>query len=100
MYQAAIEGLLGLRRAGATFSVNPSIPAMWPAFSLEWTVGRTRYRVSVANPEHRCGGVGWATLDGVPVDAGAIPLTDDGQTHDVQVVLGKDVRAELSSAAR
>lgn len=99
MYQAAIEGLLGLRRQGSTFSVNPSIPAMWPEFAMEWTRGSTRYRISVANPEHRCGGVGWATLDGVPVDARAIPLVEDGQTHTVEVVLGKDLKAQIRSAA-
>ncbi len=29
MYQTAIEGLLGLRRAGRSFSMDPSIPALW-----------------------------------------------------------------------
>ena len=29
-----------------------------------------------------------ATLDGASVDARAIPLVNDGKTHDVQVVLG------------
>src|SRR4029078_4977777 len=29
MYQAAIEGLLGLRRSGCALAVNPCIPAMW-----------------------------------------------------------------------
>jgi cellobiose phosphorylase len=92
MYQAAIEALLGLRRQGSTFSVSPSIPAMWPTYSLEWIVGRTRYRIVVSNPEHRCRGVESATLDGDPVDAGAIPLTEDGQTHDVAIVLGRGSR--------
>ena len=31
MYQAAIEALLGLRRAASTFTMNPCIPAMWPS---------------------------------------------------------------------
>ena len=48
------RGHLGLRRAGATFSVAPCIPAMWPKFSIDWTVGRTTYRISVVNPDHRC----------------------------------------------
>ena len=47
MYQAAIEALLGLRRQGATFSINPCIPARWPEYSLEWRHGRTRYRITV-----------------------------------------------------
>ena len=54
MYQAAIEGILGLRREGSTFAMNPCIPAMWPAFAIEWKIGRTRYRITVTNPEHRC----------------------------------------------
>src|ERR1044071_1001884 len=88
MYQAAIEHLLGLRRQGRTFSVEPSIPAMWPKFSIHWTVGRTRYDVLVLNPDHHCTGVRSALLDGAPVDHKAIPLLLDGATHDVVVELG------------
>ena len=88
MYQAAVEGLLGLRRSGATFSIEPSIPAMWPEFAIAWTVGRTRYEIAVANPDHRCRGVRSAELDGSPVDPLAIPLIDDGRTHVVMVKMG------------
>jgi cyclic beta-1,2-glucan synthetase len=89
MYQAAIEGLLGLRRHGTTFSVNPSIPGMWPQFSISWKVGASRYAITVLNPEHRCRGVRSAHIDGRLVDAQAIPLSDDGNEHDVTVVLGE-----------
>jgi cyclic beta-1,2-glucan synthetase len=88
MYQAAIEGLLGFRRSGATFSMNPSIPAMWPGYAIDWQMGRTRYRIDVANPEQRCRGVASVTLDGTAVDVRAIPLVDDGRTHEIAVVLG------------
>ena len=76
MYQAAVEALLGLRRQGATFSISPCIPARWPKYSLEWKHGRTLYRITVLNPDHRCTGVGSAEVDGVPADARAIPLVD------------------------
>jgi hypothetical protein len=36
----------------------------------------------------RCRGVATAALDGAPVDPGAIPLLNDGGTHEVQIVLG------------
>jgi cyclic beta-1,2-glucan synthetase len=88
MYQAAIEGVLGLCRHGGTFGIEPSIPAMWPKFSIQWSVGPTRYNVSVLNPDNRCMGVKFAQLDGVPVDHKAIPLVQDGTTHDVIVELG------------
>jgi cyclic beta-1,2-glucan synthetase len=88
MYQAAIEGLIGLRREGTTFSVNPCVPAMWPDCAATWRFGRTVYRIAITNPEHRCRGVRSTELDGVPVDPRAIPLHDDGETHEVSVVLG------------
>jgi cyclic beta-1,2-glucan synthetase len=87
-YQAAVGDLLGLRRAGDTFSVDPCVPAMWPGFTLDWRLGQTRYHIVVRNPHHQYRGVRTATLDGQPVDAQAIPLRDDGRMHDVEVVLG------------
>jgi cyclic beta-1,2-glucan synthetase len=90
MYQAAVQALLGLGRSGATISVNPCIPALWPEYSLDWRIGGTRYRFTVSNPEHRCCGVASAQLDGAPVDARKIPLADDGGVHDVIIVIGSD----------
>jgi cyclic beta-1,2-glucan synthetase len=98
MYQAAIETLLGLRRKGSTFSVEPCIPARWPQYSMEWRPNGTTYRIVVMNPEHRCSGVRSAELDGVSTDARAIPLVDDGRTHDVIVVLGDPGPSGLRTA--
>jgi cyclic beta-1,2-glucan synthetase len=99
MYQAAIETLLGLRRQRDTFSLTPSVPAMWPEYALTWKIGVTTYRIHVVNPDHQCGGAVAATLDGSPVDASAIPLTDDGRTHAVEVRLGTGGFAAVSNAA-
>ncbi len=65
---------------------------------MEWTVGCTRYRFTVSNPEHRCGGIASAELDGVVVDAGAIPLEDDGAHHEVTIVLGAPPGVDTCSA--
>jgi cyclic beta-1,2-glucan synthetase len=88
LYRAGLESILGLRRRGETFQLDPCISAAWPEFSISWRFGRTRYEIQVANPERRCRGVGSALLDGLAVDAGAIPLVDDGGVHEVRVVLG------------
>jgi cyclic beta-1,2-glucan synthetase len=98
MYQAAIETLLGLRRTGATFVVSPCIPRMWPAFSIDWRIGATRYRISVVNPERRCGGVRTVDFDGTAVDPDAIPVLDDGRIHDVVVLLGEPVARSVPPA--
>jgi cyclic beta-1,2-glucan synthetase len=92
LHRVGVESILGLRRHGDTFEVDPCIPASWPGFELSWRVGRTRYELTVTNPEGRCRGVGAARLDGVAVDPRAIPLLDDGGTHDVRVDLGARVQ--------
>jgi cyclic beta-1,2-glucan synthetase len=55
---------------------------------ISWRFLDTRYEITVTNPSRRCHGVAEWTLDGASVDARAIPLVNDGKTHDVQVVLG------------
>ncbi len=97
LYRAGIESLLGLRRAGDRFAIDPCIPAVWPGYRLTWRFGATRYEITVANPEHRCRGVATATLDGVPHDPMSIPLVDDGRVHQVEVTMGVAARPSRSS---
>ena len=99
MYRAGLESILGLRRRGATFEIDPCIPSSWPEYSIAWRFGGTRYEITVANPERRCRGIAEAELDGAAVDPGAIPLVDDGRTHEVRLVLGAAKRAAAASAA-
>jgi cyclic beta-1,2-glucan synthetase len=49
---------------------------------------KTRYEISVSNPERRCSGVASAELDGEVVDAATIPFIDDGGVHHVRIRLG------------
>ena len=88
LYRAGLESILGLRRRGATFAVDPCIPASWDEYSISWRHGRTSYEITVANPGRCCRGVTRAELDGREVDPRAIPLADDGGTHQVRVLLG------------
>ncbi|WP_248353653.1 GH36-type glycosyl hydrolase domain-containing protein [Anaeromyxobacter oryzae] len=88
MYRAGLESILGLRRRGGTFELDPCIPSSWPGYAITWRFGGTRYEISVTNPERRCRGIEAAWLDGAAVDPRAIALVDDGATHDVRLVLG------------
>jgi cyclic beta-1,2-glucan synthetase len=88
LYRAGLESMLGLRRRGATFSIDPCIPSSWTEYEIDWRVQRTRYLISISNPDRQCRGVLHASLDDVVVDAAAIPLVDDGRTPRVHVVLG------------
>jgi len=102
MYRAGLESMLGLRRRGATFSVEPCIPSSWPEYEIVWRFFSTRYEITVANPQRRCRGVVRAELDRLTVDREAIPLVDDGRVHHVRILMGavRDVeKAEPSSVS-
>jgi cyclic beta-1,2-glucan synthetase len=93
LYRLGLEHILGLRRRGRTFSIAPRIPSGWPAFSITWRCGATIIAISVENADPRAGSVGECLLDGAPADASAIPVPDDGQRHEVRVVMGVPARA-------
>jgi cyclic beta-1,2-glucan synthetase len=88
MYRAGLESILGFRRQGRTFRVDPCIPAAWPSYSVSWRIGSTTYAIQVQNPARRCRGVAVVELDGTRVDPQAVPIQDDGRVHQVRVVLG------------
>ncbi len=87
MYRAGLESILGLKRHGASFELDPCIPAVWPDYSIVWRFGRTGYR-----------GIAEAELDGTRVDPAAIPLVDDGATHQVRLVVGEQAHRQPRTA--
>ena len=85
MYQAGIEGILGIRREGAFLVVKPCIPADWPGFEAMLNVQGSRFEIKVVSGSaaHR------ATIDGADLDVsgGAVRLALDGAAHIVRVEL-------------
>jgi cyclic beta-1,2-glucan synthetase len=89
MYRAGLESILGLRRRGSVFEIDPCIPSAWHGYTIAWRIGATRYEICVSNPNKRCRGIAVATLDGAPADPCAVPIVNDGATHRLRVVLGE-----------
>jgi cyclic beta-1,2-glucan synthetase len=100
LYRAGLESMLGLRRRGGTFEINPCIPSSWDEYDIVWQCRSTRYEITVFNPDHVCRGVVSAELDGALVDASAITLVDDGRTHHVMVVLGDRATSRTTGQRR
>ena len=92
MYQAGVGSILGFRVRGTTLLVSPSIPRAWPGYEIDFRYHSSRYEIAVENPYGMSGGVASASLDGQILDGpgAAIPLADDGATHRVRIVLGRE----------
>ncbi|MFN7984585.1 MAG: glucoamylase family protein [Vicinamibacterales bacterium] len=88
MYRLGFEHILGCRRRGQVFEIDPCIPASWPGFSVTWRIDTTTYRITVTNPSGMCRGVRRVAIDGRRVPPSRVPLMDDGGVHDVAVEMG------------
>jgi len=69
--------------------IDPCIPSQWTGYTLTYRVGRTSYVIQIHNPDGVNRGVRQVSLDGATILNGVIPLTNDDQCHQVQVVLGQ-----------
>ena len=88
LYRVAVEAILGVRVRGDSLRFEPCVPAGWPGYEVAYRFGTATYHVSVDNPAGAGRGVRAVTADGQPAGGEAVPLRDDGQTHEVRVVLG------------
>jgi len=91
MYRLGIEAILGISRQGDALSINPCIPANWPGFKVDYRFGGSHYRITIENPHNLNRGApdGKIFLDGSLLTGRLLPLLDDGQPHEVRVVLEK-----------
>jgi cyclic beta-1,2-glucan synthetase len=89
LLRLVVEAMLGIRRRSDRLVIDPCIPRGWPGFEAVLRHGRSVYRLRVENPEGLSRGVEQVLVDGVAVEGPAIPLRDDGETHQVTVRLGR-----------
>jgi cyclic beta-1,2-glucan synthetase len=89
MYRAGIEWILGLRLRGAVLHFDPCIPRAWRNFEITFCYHSSRYEIVVENAEGVSRRVVSVEVDGLSLgNSTHVPLTDDGTTHHVRVVLG------------
>jgi cyclic beta-1,2-glucan synthetase len=88
-YRAGTESVLGLRIRNGGLELDPCIPKAWRSYSLIYRHGNIVYTINVENPDGVARGVVALELDGKPQVVGQrIQLLDDGQAHQVRIVLG------------
>jgi len=93
LYRGGLEAVLGFQLQGDQLRIDPCIPKDWPGFQLTYQHrGKqhvSRYEINVENPQRVCRGVTTIEMDGQTMDADAATvLLDDGQTHQLHIVLG------------
>jgi cyclic beta-1,2-glucan synthetase len=88
LYRVALESILGFHREGDLLRLRPCIDPQWKGFEITYCHKSATYHITVENPTGVEQGVQGLTVDGATPANGAIALKDDGQVHEVKVVLG------------
>ncbi len=88
MYRAGLEAILGIRRIGQALQIVPCIPKTWTHYQVMYKIESTTFLIRIENPEGVNAGVRQLELDGIVLRGNEIPLLNDGQLHQVRVVLG------------
>jgi cyclic beta-1,2-glucan synthetase len=94
MYRAALEHILGFKLSGDRLRIEPCIPRGWREFEIKYRRGNTTYRIRVNNPHGLSRGIISVELDGIIQEGDWLLLSNDGQDHEVRVVMGEKPAVE------
>ncbi len=90
MYRIALEHVLGIQLDGGALRFAPCLPVAFRRYEVRIRSGTSTYHVVVENPLGLSNATCVVTLDGRVVPGGRVPLTSDGETHQVRVELLAD----------
>ncbi len=88
LYRLGIEAICGFNLEGEMLRIDPCIPRDWDGFKITYQYRNSQYQIQIANPDHVKRGVREIRIDGHQLDQNRIPLKDDEEVHQVEVVLG------------
>ena len=103
MYRFTVESLLGLTLEVDQLRISPCMPPHWQTYTMHYRYRDTVYHVVIKRIANRPDPAMQVTIDGIAVASEAretladhrprrleavIPLVDDRQEHDVEVLLG------------
>jgi cyclic beta-1,2-glucan synthetase len=93
MYQAGLEGILGIRREGKTLIIQPCIPDEWPAFSAILEIENSHFDIEVNNLVPLANGQLYAELNGISLEnkESFVSVELDGGHHQLIISAKVDI---------
>lgn len=89
MYKAGLESILGFKKSENRLIIDPCIPQKWSEYTIRYKYLDSIYNIKVKNPEGVNTGVK-AIIEGNETrDANYVLLVNDGEMHDIEVLMGK-----------
>jgi cyclic beta-1,2-glucan synthetase len=89
LFRLGMEAILGFKLQGETLQIDPCIPKTWDGYKITYKYNHSAYHIHVKNPDHVETGVKYITVNGDHLDQDRIPLKDDLESYEIEVVLGQ-----------
>ncbi len=87
MYRIWLEEIFGFQIRGNTLILNPKLPKSWPSAKINYQYHTSQYQISIENSNEAGKNNCVIDLDGQRLVDREVPLVDDGQTHQINVIL-------------
>ncbi len=87
-FYAISQYILGIRTDYDGLQVNPCIPKEWDSFLVTRKFRNAEYKITITNPDHVCKGVKNLIVDGAEQKNNIIPVFEDNEKHQVEVIMG------------
>lgn len=88
MYRVVLESILGFKKRGDKFTIDPCISKTWNGYSISYKYKDTIYKIQIKNPQGVNRGVKALYLDGEEIHDKYVSITNDKKEHEVIVILG------------
>lgn len=85
---AISQYILGIKPEYDGLMIDPAIPQSWDGYKITREFRGDIYEITIENPNHVSTGVAKMVVDGKEVAGNIIPVSGDGKTHTVTVVMG------------
>lgn len=87
MYRVGIDFILGVIPEFDGLRIDPCIPKDWDSYKVKREFRGATYNITVKNPNNHSKGVDKVRIDGKEHESNLLPVFDDDEEHEVEVVL-------------
>ncbi len=87
LYLAGIEYILGLKVKNGFLRIEPCIPKEWEEYKISYQYGKTKYKITIKNPEKKNTGIARLRINGMEREETQVKLMDDGKIYEIEAIL-------------
>jgi cyclic beta-1,2-glucan synthetase len=99
LYRFIVESILGIHLRGNRLTVRPCLPIDWTGYGMTLHHQGTEFRIQVSQDDELQDSTSEFFLDGMEFGEDGIEMPNDGQSHAIQVKIGRSTQPAPASTS-